>query len=193
MLLNLADAVAPSFANGPGARAVLWVQGCSIHCPGCHNPHTWSARPVRVCDTESVVRWYRSTPSLRGVTLSGGEPFEQARALAAVCRILRSDGSDVVAFSGYTREQLEDGVVPHSKLLLREVDLLIDGPYKAEEASRLTLRGSRNQRLHFLTDRIAPGDLDGIPSAEWIGRGERVRMTGFAISLLEGLWRGVVG
>ncbi|WP_437966006.1 4Fe-4S single cluster domain-containing protein [Sorangium sp. So ce260] len=193
MLLNLADAVAPSFANGPGARAVLWVQGCSIRCPGCHNPHTWSSGPVRVCDVESVVRWYKSTPNLRGVTLSGGEPFSQARALAAVCRILRSDGADVVAFSGYTREHLEAGMLPHGELLLREVDLLIDGPYMSEQATRLTLRGSSNQRLHFLTDRIAPDDLDGIPSVEWIGKGDRARMTGFAIPLFERLWPGGVG
>ncbi|MDI3286934.1 4Fe-4S single cluster domain-containing protein [Polyangium sp. 15x6] len=184
LLLNLADAVAPSRANGPGARAVLWAQGCSLRCRGCHNPQTWATAPRRVCTVDAAVSWVRSFRGLRGVTLSGGEPFEQALGFAALCRALRAEGADVVAFSGFTRDEIEEGVRPHAQALLAEVDLLIDGRYEADLAARLPLRGSSNQRLHFLTSRIRPEEIERLPAVEWIGKGEGARVTGFALRAL---------
>ena len=184
LFLNLADAVAPSRANGPGARAVLWAQGCSLRCPGCHNPQTWAKAPRRVCTAQSAASWVRSFPGLRGLTLSGGEPFEQALGFAALCRMLRAEGADVVAFSGFSRDEILSDVRPHARALLAEVDLLIDGRYEAEHAARLPLRGSSNQRLHFLTNRIRPEEIEGLPAVEWIGKGERARVTGFALRAL---------
>ncbi len=189
LLLNLADAAAPSFANGPGARAVLWAQGCSIQCHGCHNPHTWSRDPVRVCSVDAVVQWFRAQPALRGITLSGGEPFEQAKGFAALCRALRAEGADVVAFSGLTRRALEAGARPFSAELLAEVDLLIDGPYLAEKRTRLPLRGSSNQRLHFLSGRIRADEITNLPVVEWMGRGDRAIVTGFSLGALDWRWR----
>ncbi len=182
--LNLADAVAPSRANGPGARAVLWAQGCSLRCRGCHNPQTWAVLPRRVCTVQSAASWVRSFPGLRGVTLSGGEPFEQALGFAELCRVLRAEGADVVAFSGFSRAELANDVRPHASALLEEVDLLIDGRYEVDLAARLPLRGSSNQTLHFLTDRIRPNEIEGLPAVEWIGKGERARVTGFALRAL---------
>ncbi|WP_170319435.1 4Fe-4S cluster-binding domain-containing protein [Polyangium spumosum] len=184
LLLNLADAVAPSRANGPGARAVFWAQGCSLRCRGCHNPHTWGQAPRRVCTVKSAASWVRSFPDLRGVTLSGGEPFEQALGFAALCRALRAEGADVVVFSGFSRDEITSEVRPHARELLAEVDLLIDGRYEADHAARLPLRGSSNQGLHFLTDRIRPEEIEGLPAVEWIGKGERARVTGFALRAL---------
>ncbi len=185
LLLNLADAVAPSRVNGPGARAVLWAQGCSIRCRGCHNPHTWAPDPRRVCTVEAALAWVRKFPGLRGVTLSGGEPFEQAKAFAALCRALRAEGADVVAFSGLTRRELEAEARPNARALLAEVDLLVDGPYLAERAARLPLRGSDNQSLHFLTDRIRPEEVADLGAVEWIGRGPRATVTGFSLRALD--------
>jgi anaerobic ribonucleoside-triphosphate reductase activating protein len=183
-LLNLADVVAPSRVNGPGARAVLWAQGCSIRCRGCHNPHTWAPEPRRVCTVEAAVAWVKRFPGLRGVTLSGGEPFEQALAFAALCRALRAEGADVVAFSGLTRREIEADARPSARALLAEVDLLVDGPYVAERAARLPLRGSENQSLHFLTGRIRPEEVTGLCAVEWIGRGPRATVTGFSLRTL---------
>src|SRR5437870_771654 len=97
LFINLADAVAPTLANGPGVRAALFTQGCSIGCPGCQNPQTWPSYPVHICTPDAIVAWYRSFSGLRGVTLSGGEPFEQSLGLAAFCRDLRRLGADVIA------------------------------------------------------------------------------------------------
>lgn len=179
-LLNLHDAVAPSRANGPGARAVLFVQGCSLACPGCHNPDTWRAEVRRVATVDAVAAWYRSFRGLRGITLSGGEPFEQAWALARLCSALRREGADVVAFSGLTRGELEGAARPHARALLAEVDLLVDGRFEVERAGSDVLRGSSNQRLHFLTDRIRPRDVEALPRSELVlGGSGRARVTGF--------------
>ena len=181
LLLNLAAMAAYSTANGPGERAVLWVQGCSLHCKGCHNPDTWAQTPRRVATVESVLAWFRGQLGLRGLTLSGGEPFEQALALAALSRQVRALGSDVVAFSGFTREEIENGVRPYASDLLAEVDLLIDGRYLKNQPSGLPLRGSANQQLHFLTDRIRPEEMDSLPRGEWIGAGVHGIVSGFGV------------
>lgn len=189
LLINLADSAAYSTANGPGERAVLWVQGCSLHCKGCHNPQTWAQVPRRVATVESVIMWFRSKPGLRGLTLSGGEPFEQAMALATLSRELRALGADVIVFSGFTREEIEGGVRPHAAELLRETDLLIDGRYLRNRPTSLPMRGSANQRLHFLTNRIEPEEIDRLPRGEWIGDGTRGVVSGFALQDLARLLR----
>lgn len=189
LLLNLADAVAPSWANGPGARAVLYVQGCSIHCPGCHNLHTWDPRPLHLREPAAVMNWYRSHVSLRGITLSGGEPFEQAAALAEISRQVRALGGDVIAFSGYSYEALRDEVRPGSRSLLDVVDLLIDGPFLSARRTAEPLRGSENQRLIHLSTRIAPEELQQLPRSEWLGRGSSVHITGFQIHRLASIGR----
>lgn len=183
-VLNLADAVAPSWANGPGARAVVFVQGCSIGCPGCHNPNTWDPRPVRLCTPAAVMQWYRSHTSLRGVTLSGGEPFEQAELLAEVGRAVHELGGDVVAFSGFSYAQLRDEIRPGARALLDVVDLLIDGPFLRARRTHAPLRGSDNQQLVFLSARIKPEELDGLPRTEWLGYGDGAHVTGFQINRL---------
>jgi anaerobic ribonucleoside-triphosphate reductase activating protein len=184
MMLNLADVAAPSWANGPGARGVIFVQGCRIHCPGCHNPHTWSHEPRHLCTVDALVEWYQNQPGLRGLTLSGGEPFEQAAALAKTCRVLRANGADVVVFTGFERSVLDSGSIPHATELLSEVDLLIDGPFRAESPCEWPLRGSTNQALHFLTDRIRPSELEGLPRTEWIGSLDSAQVTGFGTGFM---------
>lgn len=146
-------------AEGPGARFALWVQGCSLRCPDCCNPHLWGPSggerwtPAALVGRVAAAR--ARHPDLEGVTLIGGEPFEQDAALAEVARGVRRLGLTVLAFSGYTRAELE----ARGSRLLGELDLLVDGRYVAEQ--RTTARrwiGSTNQRLHFLSDAYAPDD-----------------------------------
>jgi anaerobic ribonucleoside-triphosphate reductase activating protein len=181
LLINLAGTSAHSTANGPGERAVLWVQGCSLHCKGCHNPHTWANVPKRVATVQSVLAWFNGKSGLRGLTLSGGEPFEQALALAALAREVRALGADVITFSGFTREEIESGVRPHAAELLEQTDLLVDGRFLRDQPTRLPLRGSANQRLHFLSERIRPDEADGLPRGEWLGDGFDGLVSGFAL------------
>ncbi|WP_063754980.1 4Fe-4S single cluster domain-containing protein [Streptomyces sp. NRRL B-3229] len=139
---------------GPGLRAVIWVQGCPLRCPGCVAPETlpFAGGEVRAV-TEVAGRLARLT-DVEGVTLSGGEPFSQAQSLADLLdavRALRPDFS-AMAYSGFRHEALLRGT-PGARALLDRLDLLVDGPYVAARHGDLLWRGSSNQRVVALTER----------------------------------------
>jgi len=152
-LLNVARWIERSEANGPGERFVLWVQGCPLRCPGCHNPQFQPFRDATWMTVDDVEAKIRSVEGIEGVTLTGGEPFAQAQALAQLCGRLRGSGLSVMAYSGFTIEQLRAEVLPLSRKLLEQVDLLLDGPYREDLPSERPWRGSGNQRLIALTER----------------------------------------
>lgn len=148
-------AVVPrTVAEGPGVRFAVWVQGCSIRCDGCFNPHLWAAHGGQLTPVSDLVAQALGA-GVEGVTLLGGEPFEQADELAVLASAVRDEGLSVMTFTGYTLEHLRSAAAPAgSGDLLAATDLLVDGPYIAEE--RDTHRpwvGSTNQRFHFLSER----------------------------------------
>ena len=159
--LNLMGYVNESEVNGPGCRAVVWVQGCLRHCPNCFNPASWSFGINQLVAVESLACQILSNPRNTGVTFSGGEPFWQAPALAQLARQVKAAGLNVMAFTGFTLEELRDPCGPAGAIeLLQELDLLIDGPYIESLAvhSPNSPVSSSNQRLHIfnpqLQDRI---------------------------------------
>ena len=86
-------------------------------------------------------------PLVHGVTLSGGEPFSQPAELAELAKLLRAEGYEVAAYTGYTFEQLMQGSA-EQRLLLENIDVLVDGPFLIEERTlEARFRGSRNQRV----------------------------------------------
>lgn len=144
-------------AEGPGLRACLWVQGCPIHCKGCGVPWTWSKKQGTIVDTDEVAQWIKESKEshhIEGVTFLGGEPFEQAPALAELGQVIQKMGLSIMTFSGYYLEQLKEKNKPGTADLLTVTDLLIDGPFVEEEldTSRPWV-GSSNQRYHFLSER----------------------------------------
>lgn len=144
-------------AEGPGVRACVWVQGCSIHCPGCFNAHMWAPDRGRAVQVEALAAEILATDGIEGVTFLGGEPFEQAAELAALARRVRRAGLSVMSFSGYTYDELaaDDGR-PGWRDLLDATDLLVDGPYDMRRPDhRRPWVGSTNQRFRFLTERYA--------------------------------------
>jgi anaerobic ribonucleoside-triphosphate reductase activating protein len=158
--------LASTAVEGPGRRAALWVQGCSIRCPGCFNPHTWSERGGRVVSVDEVAERIVATPDIEGVTFLGGEPFDQAAPLAALARSV--GGLSVMTFTGHELEHLRAARRPDWDALLDATDLLVDGPYMRERPDRRRpWVGSTNQRFHFLTPRYAhlACELDAIPDA----------------------------
>jgi anaerobic ribonucleoside-triphosphate reductase activating protein len=164
MRLNLARTLARSAANGPGERYVLWVQGCTLACPGCWNSDTWPRvrRDERTLD--EVEREILSVPHIEGVTFTGGEPFQQAPALAALASRVRLHGLSVVVFTGYDLEELRSAA---ARSLLAVTDILIAGRYiAARRATNLPLRGSTNQRIHLLTERYTTSAIAGPPTCE---------------------------
>ena len=144
--LRVAGVIEESIVDGPGIRFVLFLQGCRLRCPGCQNPQTWDFDGGTLVPSDEVLARIRENPLVHGVTFSGGEPFEQADALLPLAKELKAQGYHLMAFSGFTLEQLVQK--PERQALLEQLDLLVDGPFiEAQKSLDLRFRGSRNQRI----------------------------------------------
>lgn len=138
---------------GPGRRTVIWVSGCSLRCPGCMTPELLPHRTPDL-SVATVAELILSDPTWGGrLTISGGEPFEQPHALAALVRRLRAVcDCEVLVYSGRTLEELRRAGHGETELL-DEIDMLIDGPFLWAAPNELAWRGSDNQGFHALTSR----------------------------------------
>jgi anaerobic ribonucleoside-triphosphate reductase activating protein len=155
--LNLMGYVDESQVNGPGSRAVVWVQGCLRHCPGCFNPNSWSFETNQLISIDSLAHQILRNPHNTGVTFSGGEPFWQAPALTQLARRVKAAGLNVMAFTGFTLAELQNHYSPAGATeLLQELDLLIDGPYieALKVNSPDSPLSSSNQRLHVFNPQL---------------------------------------
>jgi anaerobic ribonucleoside-triphosphate reductase activating protein len=163
--LNVAHICPATRALGPGLRAVLWVQGCCFDCPGCIAPDWIPRRIARLMTPEEAVAQLLAHPQVTGLTFSGGEPMLQAAGLAAVARLARRRRElSIICYTGFTLEQLRARPPgPGVEDLLGEIDVLIDGTYVAALNDRRGLRGSANQRVHHLTDRLRGFDFERAP------------------------------
>lgn len=156
MDLRIFQFIPSTNVEGPGTRACIQVQGCPIHCPGCAVPQTWPFKRGTIVSAMDIANQIINGPPVEGVTFLGGEPFAQAAALAQIGAHLKAQGMSVVAFTGYSIEDIQAANRQDYNALLAVTDLLIDGPFQEEnvDLSRPWV-GSRNQRFHFLTDRYA--------------------------------------
>ena len=155
-VIRAAGVAKASISDGPGIRLVVFVQGCERRCDGCHNPDSHDKSGGYDLTIGEVVGLYKQNKLLDGLTLSGGEPFLQAPALAALAREIKALGGDVVTYTGYMFEELlgkED-----CRELLGLTDILIDGPFERDKRTlELPFRGSSNQRLLDLPRSLAEG------------------------------------
>lgn len=158
--LQVAGLEPESIVDGPGIRLAVFVQGCPHKCPGCHNPQTHPFKGGTEMAVEDIFARFKRNPLLKGVTLSGGEPFCQAEALAELARLVHSARKDVVVYTGYTYEDLAASGDPAVQALLSETDLLVDGPFIEEQKDLdLHFRGSGNQRLIDMEKTRARGQV----------------------------------
>jgi anaerobic ribonucleoside-triphosphate reductase activating protein len=137
-----------SIVDGPGLRFVIFTQGCDMHCKGCHNPSTWDKNGGSLVTFDEILSKIKANPLLDGVTLSGGEPFLQAKPLAALVRLF-PETLNIICYTGYTYEYLLETADEENGYfeLLSEIDTLIDGEFiEAEKSYDLNFKGSRNQR-----------------------------------------------
>jgi anaerobic ribonucleoside-triphosphate reductase activating protein len=147
-LLFLSRLHFPVHALGPGRRIGLWVQGCSLRCPGCISADTWRSGTGEVPVAAVLKQLAAWASEADGLTVSGGEPLEQGDALAELLAGWRrlSDAS-VLLFTGLEWAAAKPWFLSHPGL----VDAVIAGPYVASAGQTLALRGSDNQTLHVLT------------------------------------------
>ncbi|MGK7919575.1 MAG: 4Fe-4S single cluster domain-containing protein [Trichodesmium sp.] len=150
--LNIMGYVDESEVNGPGCRAVVWVQGCKKGCGGCFNPDSWSFDVNQLISIEELANKILNNPRNTGVTFSGGEPFLQSSGLAELAKILKSRGLNVMSFTGFTLGELQSKNAPFAaEELLSQLDILIDGPFVQTLAihSPNSLVSSSNQRVRI--------------------------------------------
>ncbi len=139
----------PVESLGPGRRLGLWVQGCSRRCPGCLAPETWPRGRSRLSAPAIMASLGPWLKDCRGLTVSGGEPFEQAEALAEFLRLFRAASQvDVLVYTGFEFEEIEKDLAAFDSL----IDALVCGPFQIDRPQTLALRGSDNQSLHLLTE-----------------------------------------
>lgn len=186
LLLNVADVTCRSRVNGPGIRSVVWVQGCTIKCPGCFNPQTHEHEPRRLVDPAELGGWLCKIKDTDGTTISGGEPFEQADACEVLAATVSAAGRSVMVFTGYTCDQLRASALPAVHRFLASIDLLVAGPYVEHlQCAGPTWRASSNQTVHALSDCIRnkiPDASNIAPLVELTIHGNAVSSTGFPAS-----------
>jgi anaerobic ribonucleoside-triphosphate reductase activating protein len=159
----------PITALGPGRRIGIWFQGCSIRCDGCMSRDTWAVARRKMTVSELLYRVQPWLDEANGITISGGEPFEQPEALMELLEGLRTAAdTNVIAYSGSSLEQL----IERHPSILEHIDLLISEPFDSMKAVSAPLFGSANQRATCLTKRGA--EIWHIAEAAWRDRGGRL-------------------
>ena len=185
-----------SRANGPGLRAVVFFQGCMLHCRACWNAksHPFGGSDMTVDAVAHEVRQAHTEHSLEGVTFSGGEPMQQADSLLQLIQCLRRQAPELSfgMFSGYTEPELAQGQYwiwgdgpsdQHRKRLWQEIraslDFAILGRFNQAQPSNVPLRTSRNQVLRLFTDSYTLADFSEQLTEVSIKEGGRAEVTGF--------------
>ncbi|MDC7220332.1 MAG: 4Fe-4S single cluster domain-containing protein [Spirochaetales bacterium] len=156
---------AHSLVNGPGKRFVIWLKGCPFDCPGCFNDEARSfigGRYISLHELEQRI----VAADVHGVTLSGGEPFLQAHELVPLMRKCGRRGMDRMIYTGFNFNDLKRDAVPGARELLKETDLLLDGPYKKDIPPDGEWTGSGNQRVIALSR--AGMEMKRIRRTEWV-------------------------
>jgi anaerobic ribonucleoside-triphosphate reductase activating protein len=180
MYINIHSVIKNSRVNGPGERFVIWTQGCRKGCKNCYNPETWSHYRNNLIDIDLLVEEIKNS-SISGVTISGGDPFEQPEELfyllTKIKQLSLSDG--VIVFSGYTIEEIR--VREELRKSLDYIDVLIDGLYIDEKRISSGLAGSSNQEFHFLTDKISRDNILIDQEVEIHLLGDIIQLTGFPL------------
>lgn len=148
--LRVSRVARPVTTLGPGRRLAVWVQGCGLACRGCMSRDTWDPAGGVVMPVPDLAALCRSLlgPDVDGITVSGGEPLDQAPALAALLdAIAPGPDTDVLVYTGYEPAEARRA----GAAVLRRADAVITGRYDAARPTRLVWRGSANQALRPLT------------------------------------------
>lgn len=148
--IRLAQIIPESIVDGPGIRYVLFSQGCKHNCKGCFNQQTHSFEGGKLYNINDIITEIKKNPLLRGVTFSGGDPFEQAEKFSKLAKELHILGLDIWSYTGYTFEHLISNVDKSNSWhdLLTNIDVLVDGRFEEDKKNiLLKFRGSSNQRI----------------------------------------------
>lgn len=165
-LIRIHSRIKKSRVNGPGARAVVWLQGCPFDCPGCFNPALKDFNRGEAAPVQAIIEWVLSLKGITGISISGGEPTEQIRSLNIfLSAIKKRTDLSVLLFSGRTEKEIFE--LTGGRELMAMTDVLIEGPYNKGLANPSGVwPSSKNQRITLLTDRYKKSDFSGLPETE---------------------------
>ena len=148
-IIRLGDTLSSSQIYGPGNRFVIWVQGCSLECPGCWNKEFWTTESGYELEISKLISIISSTNEIEGITILGGEPLEQPEATLNLIQSVKRIGLTVMLYTGYEEDEMTD-------LQLECVyasDIVIMGRYVASmRDTTLRWRGSSNQEIKILSE-----------------------------------------
>lgn len=149
----------PVTSLGPGKRAVIWTIGCNRRCVNCANPELWEFNTKKDLSLEeiySIIKTINEKSLIDGITITGGEPFEQANELRELLGRIKPITEDILVFSGYTLDQLKGQYDRSIDYILDNIAVLVDGEYMDEKNdNRSVLRGSMNQQIHTLKSKFS--------------------------------------
>lgn len=156
-MLRIAGIEQESMVDGEGIRFVVFMQGCSHNCEGCHNPETHDFHGGMEICADEILKLVESDPLIDGITLSGGDPFFQAKKLLPLCKYWKSKGLNIWAYTGFVfdefmkyknNEESDKRLTPDMLELLNYIDVVVDGPFMIDKRTlEKEYIGSSNQRL----------------------------------------------
>ena len=161
-IIRLSGIAYESLVNGPGMRRVFFAQGCKHNCNGCFNKDTHDFCGGEKRNIDELIKDTIDNPILRGVTFSGGDPFEQADKFAYMARAFKEKGLSVWSYTGYTYECILENkdVRLGWNELLNNIDVLVDGRFeKDKQQDGLKFRGSINQRIIDIQESLKKGSI----------------------------------
>jgi anaerobic ribonucleoside-triphosphate reductase activating protein len=153
-------------ANGPGLRCALWLQGCSLGCPGCFNPETHAFDAGTLVSANEIFEQIQQvSQQVEGLTISGGEPLFQIKPLTCLLKLVRQHTNlSTLIFTGFSIEETQK--MPAFEELTSYLDVLIAGRYREDLRLARNLIASSNKSVQFYTDRYCDQDFQDIPQAE---------------------------
>lgn len=160
MNLRVLDILEDTTVDGPGFRTSIYLAGCHHRCPGCHNPESWDENGGEDVSVDELMRVITNDPFAH-VTFSGGDPMLQAAGCAELAKRIKAETDKTIwCFTGYTWERLMSENNADVMSLLRNIDVLVDGPFiQALRDTSLLFRGSSNQRLIDVQKTFAEGQI----------------------------------
>ena len=181
--INIYSIIPNSAVNGPGNRFVIWTQGCSLDCPGCWNPGTHSFSSGKYVSQVDLLKLIQNETKIEGITISGGEPFDQPKELYEITKLIREETKlSQIVYSGYTINEIQKQ--GEMNIVLSNIDVLIDGRFNSSKISKNGSKGSVNQKHHFLTNRYSIYDFQGQNGLEYhFGIDGSISITGFPIGI----------
>lgn len=148
--IRLSGIAYESLVNGPGMRRVFFSQGCNHKCKGCFNPDTHDFDGGEERDMDELIKDVKDNPIIKGVTFSGGDPFERAEEFAYMARAFKVMNLNIWCYTGYTFEDIKSNLNSKKEWsdLLNNIDVLVDGKFEIKnKVPGLRFRGSSNQRI----------------------------------------------